>query len=90
MTTVDLSTAVVSENHRSFKSRKTAEKWALGWANMNTNIEDVEIALGVPFLSYVWNGSENLYVWLVYAVSATDEGWTISSYRFNSNPTQEA
>jgi hypothetical protein len=75
-----------AENHRSYKGKQVAVKRALEWANLNNNTEDVQIELGVPFLSTLWNGSENLPVWLAYDISKTDEGWTITSYRWYSNP----
>ncbi len=86
MSTVDYSTATVATNHISYKGRKVAERHALEYANLYPNVEDVKIALGVPFLSTVWNGAEEVPTWLVYDVSVTDEGHTISSYRFSTNP----
>lgn len=78
----------VAENHRSYKGKKVAARKALEWANCNTNTDDVEIALGVPFRSTMWNGRENIVLWLAYDISATDEGWTITSYRWYSNPSK--
>lgn len=86
-TTVDLSTADIATNQKSFKGRKVAERRALEWARMNTIVGNVEdVVLGQPFEVTIWNGGYNIPAWLVYAVSATDEGYTITSYRFNSNP----
>lgn len=79
-----------AENHTAYKGKKVAARKALEWANLNNNTEDVVIALGVPFLSTVWNGSEHLAVWLAYDISATDEGWMITSYRWYSNPNMPA
>lgn len=87
--TVDLSTAFHAENLTSYKTKSVALRKAREWANLNDNLDNVEIALGAPFRSHVWNGARNVETWLAYDVSATDEGWTITVYRWNSDPLVE-
>jgi hypothetical protein len=86
--TTDYSTADHAENHRSYKGKQVALRHAKDYANMNG--PDHEVEPGEVFETTTWNGSENLPVWLAYDISATDEGWTITSYRWYSDPRQEA
>lgn len=88
MNPVDYSTADVMDNHRSFKGKGIAERHAIDYANMNDT--DHLVTLGEVFKSRIWNGSEHLPVWLAYDISKTDEGWTITSYRWSSDPRKKA
>jgi hypothetical protein len=85
--TVDYSRADVSDNIRSFKGKEVAQRHAKAYAAMNDNQEH---GLGEVFETTTWNGSENIPIWLAYDISATDEGWTISSYRWYTDPRKDA
>lgn len=88
--TVDLSTADVAENMKSYKTKSVALRVALEWARMNTVVGNVEdVVLGQPFEVTYWNGGYNVPAWLVYSVSTTDEGFTVTAYRWFSNPTNK-
>ena len=71
--------AVVSENHTSWKTLKTAVKHADDYAGLS----EPGAKHGVIFPSQVWNGGYDVPVWLLYDISRTDEGFTITSYRWN-------
>ena len=90
-TTVDYSTADQPQNMRSYKGKQVAERHAREWASWNPIVSDnPNPDLGEVFEATYWNGSENLPIWLVYDISATDEGWTITAYRWYHDPRQEA
>lgn len=82
-TTQTLPEPDLQENQASYKTKRVAFRKAAEFASLN-GAGDREV--DEVFEASLWNGGYFVPVWLQYIVTATDEGWTITSNRWYSNP----
>lgn len=75
---LDKSNADISTNLISRKTKKAAERFADDCANA----AEPGQKHGEVFATTYWNGGYTVPCWLLYDVSTTDEGYTVTVYRW--------